>query len=600
MPELAEVEYARRLLVNAVLNKRISKLIIDQSCETTLFKGNVKGSASVEAAIVGRKVVALKRKGKNLVWFGYDEESMELSAVHFHFGMKGLFNVHAPAEREDLKPIYYMSGKRKWLPEKELTAVPEKEQTVKVMKQEKYSGVKQEHGNGVTSTTSMMSSKSTSATTTSSHTSGASSSENNNIFAHYSFAGADEEGNGSSLDQTIKKKKNPYLGGGKTKGKATIKNGTTAGESDEEDDGMSSWPPKHHKMLFDTDSEEGIKLAFVDSRKFAKVVVLSEMQLVAGGQDVDEAVEAIWHNQFTHLGPDPLDDLPSVQQFRGILDVKGSKKGLASARIKTALLDQAKIVCGIGNWLADDILYDCAIHPQRTIGSLTLDEIDRLRDSIWRIVDISCNHANADSTLFPTHWLFHVRWDARPGKICSKRPHLQLLELDGRTAVVDPKKQKKPKDAPDLSRAVGEAKKASIAMKISEKAMKAALSGGGGKNKSNKASSIKSAVMKKSTTMRLSTSRVTKKSVTDKKKLTKKSATKSSKKKPSATKTVVMKMKDQGKNKKPPSAPKASVMKKSGAGKATIAAAAKKSPMKKAAAASTKNPAGAMKKVVKK
>lgn len=78
------------------------------------------------------------------------------------------------------------------------------------------------------------------------------------------------------------------------------------------------------------------------------------------------------------------------------------------------------------------------------MGSLTVKEISALRVSIQEIMDWSCNHANADSQLFPKHWLFHIRWNARPGKVDASRPGLELLEIDGRTTVVDPGRQKEP------------------------------------------------------------------------------------------------------------------------------------------------------------
>ncbi len=73
------------------------------------------------------------------------------------------------------------------------------------------------------------------------------------------------------------------------------------------------------------------------------------------------------------------------------------------------LLDQTQVVCGIGNWLADDILFDAKIHPCERFVGLADVQIERLRKSIETILSKAVA-VNADASKFPQHWLFHVRW----------------------------------------------------------------------------------------------------------------------------------------------------------------------------------------------
>ena len=42
-----------------------------------------------------------------------------------------------------------------------------------------------------------------------------------------------------------------------------------------------------------------------------------------------------------------------------------------SAPIKAVLLDQSAVVCGIGNWVADEVLYMSRIHPATAASALS-------------------------------------------------------------------------------------------------------------------------------------------------------------------------------------------------------------------------------------
>lgn len=77
--------------------------------------------------------------------------------------------------------------------------------------------------------------------------------------------------------------------------------------------------------------------------------------------------------------------------------------------IKSLLLDQNKVFCGIGNWLADEILYQAGIHPDTVVSRLNEKGVESLRTSMQYVLQTAIS-LQAQSELFPKNWLFHYRW----------------------------------------------------------------------------------------------------------------------------------------------------------------------------------------------
>jgi formamidopyrimidine-DNA glycosylase len=96
------------------------------------------------------------------------------------------------------------------------------------------------------------------------------------------------------------------------------------------------------------------------------------------------------------LGPDALG-----------LDRRVLRRLLSNRRggVKAALMDQT-LLAGIGNILADEILWQAGIHPRRTIPSLSEEELSALMTGIRRVVKESL-----DDDYIPRKrsWLSHVR-----------------------------------------------------------------------------------------------------------------------------------------------------------------------------------------------
>jgi formamidopyrimidine-DNA glycosylase len=81
---------------------------------------------------------------------------------------------------------------------------------------------------------------------------------------------------------------------------------------------------------------------------------------------------AVIEPDFTHVGPDAAE--VGRAEFR-------ARIGRGSAPLKARLLDQ-KAIAGVGNLLADEILWRARLSPRRPTGSLSEEELDRLRREV--------------------------------------------------------------------------------------------------------------------------------------------------------------------------------------------------------------------------
>ena len=118
------------------------------------------------------------------------------------------------------------------------------------------------------------------------------------------------------------------------------------------------------------------------------------------------------------------------------------------APIKAVLLMQERFP-GVGNWMADEILWRAAIHPARLAGSLAPDDVRTL----WRECRRVCRQAldaiagsgrelpRDLNVNIPRTWLFKHRW--RPGGRCPKTGQLLAhATIGGRTTCWSPARQK--------------------------------------------------------------------------------------------------------------------------------------------------------------
>ncbi|KAG5723168.1 hypothetical protein E4T56_gene235 [Termitomyces sp. T112] len=76
--------------------------------------------------------------------------------------------------------------------------------------------------------------------------------------------------------------------------------------------------------------------------------------------------------------------------------------------MKALLLDQS-FSAGVGNWVADEILYNARIHPEHRCNTLSLERLTALHHYTSKVCTIAVA-ANADDRRYPDHWLFKHRW----------------------------------------------------------------------------------------------------------------------------------------------------------------------------------------------
>jgi formamidopyrimidine-DNA glycosylase len=108
----------------------------------------------------------------------------------------------------------------------------------------------------------------------------------------------------------------------------------------------------------------------------------------------------------------------------------------ARAPIKAVLLRQERFP-GVGNWMADEILWRAGIHPRRAAGSLTAHETERLhREARWvcRRALATIGRTYRDP---PRTWLFPHRW-VDGGRCPRTGARLLREKIGGRTTCWSP------------------------------------------------------------------------------------------------------------------------------------------------------------------
>ncbi|KAE7997298.1 hypothetical protein FH972_001944 [Carpinus fangiana] len=189
------------------------------------------------------------------------------------------------------------------------------------------------------------------------------------------------------------------------------------------------WPSKYSKFFIELD--DGLELSFTDKRRFAKVRLLKDP---AAAPPISE------------LGPDALLEPMTIDEFIESL----SKKKVA---IKALLLDQSYIA-GIGNWIADEVLYQARIHPLQVAASLSKENCRGLHKCIKEVIEKAIE-VGADSSQFPKNWIFHSREKKSKAFVDGKK--IDFINAGGRTTAYVPELQKL--SGNQAAKAVGEPKR---------------------------------------------------------------------------------------------------------------------------------------------
>jgi len=118
-------------------------------------------------------------------------------------------------------------------------------------------------------------------------------------------------------------------------------------------------PDPYARVVFDLN--DGSQLRFCDVRKLGTIYLVEDEKSI-----------------IKDMGPEPLEPAFTPE----ILKERLAKR---TAPIKAALCDQ-KVVAGIGNMYADEILYEVKIHPLKKAGDLNDAEIKIIHTSIINVL----------------------------------------------------------------------------------------------------------------------------------------------------------------------------------------------------------------------
>ncbi|KAF5817025.1 putative DNA-(apurinic or apyrimidinic site) lyase, DNA-formamidopyrimidine glycosylase [Helianthus annuus] len=175
------------------------------------------------------------------------------------------------------------------------------------------------------------------------------------------------------------------------------------------------WPSKYSKVFIELD--DGLELSFTDKRRFAKVRLLKNPATVA---------------PISELGPDALlEPMTEDELFKAL-----SKKKIA---IKALLLDQS-FISGVGNWIADEVLYQAKIHPLQSAATIPKEGCAALHKSLKEVIKQAVE-VGADSSQYPSNWIFHSR-EKKPGKAFVDGKTIDFIKSGGRTTAYVPELQK--------------------------------------------------------------------------------------------------------------------------------------------------------------
>ncbi len=124
----------------------------------------------------------------------------------------------------------------------------------------------------------------------------------------------------------------------------------------------------------------------------------------------------------------------SIPRLSGILKKRGRTP------LKPLLLLQ-EFFPGIGNWMADEILWQARLHPRTQAGTLNQPTISRLHAKIQKISTEAIRIIGRNWSDPPRSWLFLHRWEDG-GKCPRCRESLRRQPVGGRTTCWCPDCQK--------------------------------------------------------------------------------------------------------------------------------------------------------------
>ena len=179
-----------------------------------------------------------------------------------------------------------------------------------------------------------------------------------------------------------------------------------------------TWPPRFAKIRLHFD--DGGELVMINKRRLGRIRLR---------EDPEHELP------ICDLGRDPLNDPIRPR------DVE-ARFARRTGSVKAALLDQS-LFAGVGNWIADEVLYQAGVDPRRSADRLSPEEVGAISKTLRRVVKRAVD-VDADKSRFPKTWLFHHRWgNGRSGDGCTARGDpIAFTTIAGRSTAWVPNRQR--------------------------------------------------------------------------------------------------------------------------------------------------------------
>lgn len=175
-------------------------------------------------------------------------------------------------------------------------------------------------------------------------------------------------------------------------------------------------PAKHDHLVIEMKS--GLKLVYADPRLFGRI------------RYAQTKSPPDW---WSSLPPEILTDSFTLRHMEDFLQRRGKSP------LKAVLLMQ-ECFPGIGNWMADEILWRAGIHPAEPAGELKPKQRKELYIHLQEVCRDALEVIGSDWGRPPDKWLFNHRW--KDGGTCPKSGcALTREKIGGRTTCWSPKLQ---------------------------------------------------------------------------------------------------------------------------------------------------------------
>ena len=175
------------------------------------------------------------------------------------------------------------------------------------------------------------------------------------------------------------------------------------------------WPPRFTKI--EIIMKDDTSLVMTNSRRLGRIRLLKS---------------PLEDGPIAKLGFDPLLSMPAKAEFEALVRVRKST-------LKGLLLNQA-FAAGVGNWIADEVLYQARLSPTRRANELNADEVGKLHSALKKVIQKAVS-VDADKKRFPKGWLFHHRWGQVEGAKTEEGESIEYIKVAGRTTAWVPSAQ---------------------------------------------------------------------------------------------------------------------------------------------------------------